>query len=121
MARILVIDDDDQFRELICSQLKRAGHSVMDAADGYLGLEMQRSANADLIITDIFMPGMEGTELIMDLTYEFPDTHIIAISGGGNVNGVDYLTLAENLGAYRTFKKPFKKQNLLDAVASLLP
>ena len=55
MARILVIDDDDQFRNLICTQLKRAGYMVMDASDGFLGLEMQRSVNADLIITDIFI------------------------------------------------------------------
>ena len=120
MAHILVIDDDSQYRNLICMLLKRAGYEVMDASDGLLGLEMQRQRNADLIITDIFMPGMEGTELIMDITGEFPGTRIIAISGGGNVDGVDFLTLARNLGASRTFQKPFKKQELLQAVAYLL-
>ena len=120
MTRILVIDDDSQYRNFICTLLKRAGYEVMDASDGFHGLEMQRQKNADLIITDIFMPGMEGTELIMDITDEFPDTRIIAISGGGNVDGVDFLTLARNLGAYRTFQKPFKKQEFLETVAYLL-
>ena len=120
MARILVIDDDDQFRAFIRSCLERAGYEVIDASDGFLGLEVQRQERADLIITDIFMPGIDGTELIMDITNEFPNTKIIAISGGGNVGGVDFLTLAQNLGAYRTFQKPFKKQEFLEAVATLL-
>ena len=120
MAHILVIDDDNQFRNLICTLLKRVGYEVMDASDGLVGLKVMRQKNADLIITDIFMPEMRGTELIMDITDEFPDTRIIAISGGGNVDGVDFLTLAQNLGAYRTFQKPFIKQEFLKVVASLL-
>jgi len=120
MAHILVIDDDDQFCDLICMLLRRVGYEAISASDGFLGLKMQRRKSADLIITDIFMPGMDGTELIMDLTDEFPDTKIIAISGGGNVEGVDFLTLARNLGASRTFQKPFEKKELLETVASLL-
>ncbi len=106
MARILVIDDDTQLRGLMRRILERAGHEVHEASNGRIGLELQRQINADLIITDIFMPEMEGTEFIMVIRAEFPHVEVIAMSGGGNVGDVDILELAKNLGAARAFHKP---------------
>ncbi len=120
MARILVIDDDEKLRELIRRFLEGAGHEVLIAANGRVALEIQRQTPADVIITDIFMPEKEGTEIIMDLSQEFPKAKVIAISGGGNVAGIDFLQLAENLGALKTFQKPFKQEELLAAVEELL-
>ena len=120
MARILVIDDDTQFRGLLRSILERAGYEVHEAGNGRIGLELQRQLNADLIITDIFMPEREGTELIMGVRDEFPHVEVIVLSGGGNVHNVDFLKLAENLGAFKAFQKPFRKQELLMAVENLL-
>jgi DNA-binding NtrC family response regulator len=120
MARILVIDDDNSIRKLLCLVLKDAGYEVYEASNGRIALEMQRENPADLIITDIFMPEMEGTEFIIDISIEFPKAKVIAMSGGGNIEGVDFLDLAENLGALKTFQKPFKQVDLLAAVKELL-
>ena len=120
MARILVIDDDDNLRRLLRRFLEKAGHEVSEAPNGKIGLDIQRDNPADLIITDLFMPEKEGTEFIMDMGYEFPKAKIIAMSGGSNIEDVDFLKLAENLGALKTFQKPFKQEELLAAVEELL-
>ena len=117
---ILVIDDDVKLRDLIRRFLESVGHEVLIAENGEVALEIQRQTPADLIITDIFMPQKEGTEIIMDLSVEFPKTKVIAMSGGGSVTNVDYLQLAENLGALKTFQKPFKLDDLMAAVDELL-
>lgn len=120
MARILIIDDDSSLRRLLRRFLENAGYEVADASNGRIALEMQRNNPADLIITDIFMPEKEGTEFIMDMSDEFPKVKVIAMSGGGNIADVDYLNLAQNLGALRTFQKPFSQRELLAAVEELL-
>ena len=120
MARILVIDDDNNLRKLLRRVLESAGHEVIEASNGSLALDMQRKDPADLIITDIFMPEKDDTEFIMDMSIEFPKVKVIAMSGGGNIEGVDFLNLAENLGALKTFQKPFKQVDLLAAVKELL-
>ncbi len=120
MARILVIDDDTELRGLLRNILERAGYEVHEATNGRIGLELQRQLNTDLIITDIFMPEMEGPELIMSIKDEFPHVEVIAMSGGGNVMGVDFLGLAKNLGAARSFQKPIEKNKFLLAIDNLL-
>ena len=120
MAYILVIDDDEQIRDMICDILKDAGHHVMSSTNGRMGLEVLRQRPADLIITDMFMPEKDGTEFIMDIIEEFPKTKIIAISGGGNIKGIDFLELASNLGAVRTFEKPFSLDEFQAAVEEVL-
>ena len=120
MARILVIDDDMRIRALIRKSLEMAGYEVVEASNGRIALDMQREEPADLIITDIFMPEKEGTEFIMDVHDEFPKAKVIAMSGGGNIADVDFLRLAHNLGALKTFQKPFAQKELLAAVKELL-
>ena len=120
MAHILVIDDDSSLRKLIRRVLESAGHEVDEASNGRIALDMQRKNPTELIITDIFMPEMEGTEFIMNMSDEFPKVKVIAISGAGNIEDVDFLELAKNLGALKTFQKPFKQAELLAAVEELL-
>lgn len=60
MARILVIDDDGQVRGAIRRILERAGHTVLDVADGEAGIRVYRERPTDLIIRDIFMPERDG-------------------------------------------------------------
>ncbi len=78
MARILVIEDEEDIRGLYKRLLKQAGHEVIEAADGDLGITLYRAEHPDLIITDIIMPGKEGIETIMELRREFKDIKIIA-------------------------------------------
>jgi DNA-binding response OmpR family regulator len=120
VARILVIDDDDQLRRMLCLALKRAGYVVVEARDGNEGLQRFREEPADLIITDLLMPDKEGLETIMDIRREFPQAKIIAMSGGGRAGNLNFLQVAERLGAQRTMAKPFDLQAMLAAIQELL-
>jgi len=120
VARILVIDDEDQPRQMLQQALERAGYEVTTARDGSEGLQRFRAAPTDLVITDILMPEKEGLETIMDLRREFPTVKIIAVSGGGRTGGLNFLDIAERLGAQRTLQKPFGLREMLAAVHELL-
>ncbi len=85
-----------------------------------MGLQLYREEPVDLIITDVFMPEKEGLETIRELRSEYPEVKIIAISGGGKNINLDFLPLAKQLGALRTLKKPFDRQEMLDAVQEVL-
>ena len=118
--RILVIDDDDQMRVLLRQVMEWAGFEVAEAEDGREGMQLQRRQPADLVITDLIMPEQEGMETIRLLKKEFPQTRIIAISGGGRIGPEAYLPAAQELGADRVFSKPFDVRELAGAVKELL-
>ena len=120
MQRVLVIDDDEQVRALLCEILERAGFEVMAASNGVEGLKLYRSQPADLVITDLIMPEKEGVETILELRSQFPNARIIAISGGQRAGGREYLPIAARLGARRTVAKPFSRQEILEAVRETL-
>lgn len=118
-TRVLVIDDSADLRELIGAALEYEGFEVARAADGEQGLQSQRKNPAQIVITDIFMPEKEGMETLIALLKEFPGTKIIVMSGGGAKKGVDYLRVALQLGAAKSFSKPFDLQALCAAVREL--
>jgi CheY-like chemotaxis protein len=118
--RILVVDDNDQMRALLRMLLEQAGHEVLDAANGKLALNLLKTERADLIITDIIMPEMEGIDLIMAIRSVDPRVKIIAISGGGKIDPRLCLNMADKLGADRILQKPFGKSAILSLVAELL-
>ena len=118
-ARILVIDDNEDFAELIRHFLQAEGFSVAIARDGRLGLEIQRHQPAEIIITDIFMPRQDGVETIAALRSEFPAAKIIAMTGRESITDFDALRVADELGAVQTFKKPFDIPDLVAAVRRL--
>jgi YesN/AraC family two-component response regulator len=121
MASVLVIDDDLLLRKLLCRIIKKdQGHAVHDAANGKEGLELISKFPVDLVVTDIFMPAGDGLGTIMNICHNFPDVKIIAMSGGGNVEDVDFLQLASCLGAQKVFHKPFDTEEFLSSVKSML-
>lgn len=120
MARVLVIDDDDDLRQMLCEVLTRAGHEAIGAANGWVGVARYRESRADVVITDIFMPECDGLETIREIRREFPCVRIIATSGGGRRSNFDYLPTALALGAWRTMNKPFSPAELLATVAEAL-
>ena len=120
MARILIIDDDDIIRRMLCLMLTKAGYEVLDAADGQEGIELFRENEIDLVITDLIMPEKEGIEMIMELKNDFPDVKIIAMSGGAQMGPEGYLQLADALGAQHTLKKPISRDDMLKAIADIL-
>ncbi len=120
MARILIIDDEDELRSLLRQMRELAGHEVSEAVNGAAGIEIYERDAPDLIITDIIMPEKEGVETIIALRRADPALPIIAISGGGRLDATDFLTMAKKLGARRTLTKPFLREQLLEAVGECL-
>ena len=118
MATILLFDDEEQVRMLFQVALVSAGYRVLMAESGPHGLRLLEHQDVDLILVDIFMPEMDGLELIPLLRKIRPTCKIIAMSGGSGER--DYLDTAKHLGANDTLKKPFPPQDLLDAVSSQL-
>lgn len=120
MNKILVVDDDQQIRNMLRATLERENYEVVEAGDGIEAMAAYKSESIDLVITDIVMPDKEGIELIMELKGTNPEVKIIAISGGGRINPEDYLKWARRFGVDRTFSKPVDRQKLLEAMASIL-
>lgn len=119
---ILVVDDHEIMREVICQILEDAGHNVRFAAEGHEALRKLSCAHFDLVVTDIVMPEMDGIELIGELRRRFPATRIIAMSGGGERFPTnDGLAIARRLGAGASLNKPFVADELLNAVEELCP
>ncbi len=119
-ATILVIDDEAQLRGMMRQMLENEGYVVTEAQNGEEGIRMYRQNPADIIITDIVMPEKEGIETIRELRRDFPDVKIIAVSGGGRIDPKEYLHLALKIGAAQTLKKPFKRNELLEAIRDVL-
>jgi DNA-binding response OmpR family regulator len=120
MTRILLIDDEEPIGIVFKDILQRAGYEVEAAADGAQGIIVQRENSADIIITDVVMPGMIGLKTILELRRTFPAVPIIAISGGGQIASGEYLSLATRFGAACTLMKPISAQELIAAVTSIL-
>jgi len=118
MTKILVVDDEKQIRDMLTQILTRAGHEVNLAEDGVVAMSKYRESPAELIITDLMMANKNGLELIQDITREFGEVRVIAISGGAPGTPSDYyLSVAKLMGASRILDKPFTKDELLEAVA----
>ena len=120
MVSILLVDDDESLRTMLGEVLRRAGYEVQEACDGLEAGKLYRSHPADLVITDLVMPGKEGLEMIMELRQSYPEARIIAMSGGGRNSSGDYLRMAKMFGAQRVLDKPFSHQEILDAVRGVL-
>jgi CheY-like chemotaxis protein len=119
MPSVLVVDDQEWIRKLVREVLEQAGYVVEEARGGNEGLERYRARQADVVIMDILMPDQDGIESIMTLRREFPESRVIAMTGGGDMIGIlNFLDVAKMLGANRTLQKPFTVNALLEAVAA---
>ena len=117
--RILVVDDDADFRAMLCSALQLAGYSVNMARNGRAALAAQRHSPADVLITDIFMPESDGFEAIDAFRRNFPATRIVAISGGAPAVKANYLDAAGLIGVDAALQKPFEMDELLRVLKSM--
>ena len=124
MANILIADDDDAVQQIIKILLQRSGHQVTGANDGRTALKVFRESEFDLLIVDIFMPGMDGLETMKQVHEYRPSVPIIVISGHGfsarYATSPDFLTMATKLGAACSLQKPFKSAVLLENIARCL-
>ena len=114
MASILVMDDEVVIRTWLSTVLPSAGYTVLEASNGREGLGVYRQKLVDLVLVDLLMPELNGLDTIMELTREFLDVKVIAISGLAADH--DMFKTARLLGARRTLHKPFGVEDLLKAV-----
>ena len=110
MASILVIDDEKSIRNSLRDVLEYEGHSITEAENGMEGLSSIRSSDFDLVLCDIKMPKMDGSELLEMALESKPELNIIMISGHGDIEtAVDCI----KKGAYDYLAKPLDLNRLL--------
>ncbi|HSQ41368.1 MAG TPA: response regulator [Fibrobacteraceae bacterium] len=120
MANVLIIDDDHQMRSLLREAFLLAGIEAETAADGREAQSLLSTQSFRVVVTDIVMPDMDGFEIIFMLRQKYPQTAIVAISGGGRINATDYLDSARGFGVAATFQKPLNRKALIAKVQELL-
>lgn len=114
MATILVIDDEQSIRGLLKEILEKEGYRVIEAENGREGLALYQKHPVDLVIMDLLMPDTDGLEATLQLTREYVDAKVIAMTGAqGDRN---FLEVAKLFGARRTFEKPFDITKLVQVV-----
>src|SRR5882672_12711288 len=121
MARILVVDDDTLVLASVQMLLIHAGHEVLAADQARKAVLALEREPFDLVIVDVFMPGMDGYQAIKEFQRIDPGVPIIAMSGvmfreSSKRHAPDFLGMAGKLGASRTLNKPFKPAELIEAV-----
>jgi CheY-like chemotaxis protein len=119
MPRILLVDDDEQFRKVLRLSLLKLGHEVAEARDGNEALKLVEAGPPDVLVTDLVMPEKEGLETIAEVRRTHPALKIIAMTGGGRVNASDYLKIARAMGADLVLAKPFSIDEISSALTRL--
>ncbi|HBO84819.1 MAG: Fis family transcriptional regulator [Deltaproteobacteria bacterium GWC2_42_11] len=103
MKKIMVVDDEDSIRRSLSGILKDDGFEVILAKDGAEALKKIAVNKPDLILLDIWMPGMDGTEVLREIKDRYPSVAVIMISGHGNIETAVKTT---KMGAYDFIEKP---------------
>ena len=120
MASILVIDDQEPIRRIVRRALENERHAVLDASDGELGMQILERETVDVVITDIFMPELDGIQTLREIRKRFPAVRVIAMSGGDSTGLLDLRKDAELLGAVKSLQKPFTAREIVDVVRAVL-
>ena len=116
MKRVLIADDSEGIRNSISIILEQNRYQVATVDDGEAAMRFLRLNRIDLLITDIQMPGKNGLHVIRELRDGGWNSPIIAMSGGGDLNGHPVLELASRFGADASIEKPFSMFSILDTV-----
>jgi two-component system chemotaxis response regulator CheY len=116
---IILVEDDPDQRLSVRLALELAGYTLRVAANGREALALQRARPSPFLITDLFMPEVDGFELIEAIRREYTGTKIIVVSGGGKRTKADYLESARLMGVDATLQKPFEIEILLDTLRAL--
>ena len=114
---ILVVDDEEVIRRLLCHKLKNEGYVCIEASGSQLAMEKMQEKPADLVILDIMMPGGSGVELLPELKKIYPDTIVIMATAVGDA---ETAIKCVRLGAYDYFTKPYNLDEVVISVGRAL-
>jgi CheY-like chemotaxis protein len=119
---VVVADDVVEIQQLVRQWLSDIGCVVTCVSTGRDAVRVVRNQHVDLVITDILMPDGDGLEVITALRTAQPSARVLAISGGGSHLGAsDCLKFAKGLGAHGLLMKPFRREQLYDALGLMMP
>jgi DNA-binding NtrC family response regulator len=116
-GRILIVDDDRQMCQLLVDVLAEEGYAVEAVHDGRSALEKFRAVGCDLMITDLMMPRMRGTELVKEIKAIDPDAVILLITAFGSIESA---VEAMKAGAFHYVTKPFRTDEMILHVSRAL-
>ncbi len=117
IERILVVDDEEAIREIVCSMLTNAGYEASQASSGLAALDRLNADNFELILSDLMMPEMDGIALLDRAKTVAADTPMIMVTA---VHDVSVALAAIRNGAYDYLLKPFERDQLLAMVRRAL-
>ena len=120
MPGVLIVEDDNELREMLKISLNRRRITVLEATNGKEAIAHFKPSVTDLIVTDLIMPEEDGLKVIMTLRAMKPSLKVIAISGGGKAGPGSYLNMAKVLGADAVYSKPFSINDLISKIEELL-
>lgn len=117
MAKLLIAEDDEALRQLVCRALESDGHTITECGDPESARELFDADGADILVTDVEMPGGDGVELAKHIAGQKPDIQVVLVSGV-----VDALARSCEIPARTvvTMAKPFKLETLRAEVAKLV-
>ncbi len=114
--RILVVDDEQDIRDVACLLLQKSGYAATSFAGGQAALDAMEKESYDLVLTDMLMPDMDGVELITEIRRRNPEQIIVAMSGGWHAPKESYLQIAKLYGVEGIIPKPFNREKLVETL-----
>ncbi len=121
--KILIIEDEEDTRKSVVSMLSRAGYEVESAVDGEEALVKAKERHFDLFFLDIHLPGISGLEVFRNLKQLNPMAKVCIMTGwpkGLDAQKEDYLALVREGAVDKMLRKPFGKNDILDAAKALI-
>ncbi len=110
LAKLLLVDDEERFRETLAKRLRETGYEVSDAGSGMEALDMLAGQKFDLVIMDIQMPGLSGIETLSEIRAKHIGVEVIMLTGHGDVSSA---VEGMRLGAYDYLMKPYEYEYLV--------
>ncbi len=120
MAYIVVVDGDAVTRAVVRALLEDAGHEVAEAREGWAGLAIMGRRVPELVITELYMEGMEGIEFLRRVRATWPSEPVLVTSARDRPGAVSILGIARLLGATGLLEKPIVESRLVETVGSIL-
>jgi len=118
LLRVLVVDDDQDVRDVLSEMLLTAGHDVKVAGDGAEALRQAADGTFDIVFTDLGMPGISGWQVVEQIKRDAPGLPVVMVTGWGHQLDPSQV---ERSGVDRVLTKPFQWVKVLDTIHQLVP